>query len=267
MAKMLQAQGKSFDLFEISWTEPVPVLKIESLLQARTDLREVVVVHHETTTGRLNPLGELGRICRTLNRRLYLDAVSSFGAEEILFEEWNLEALAGTMNKCLHGAPGVSFTLAHPRAYDRPTQATSFVLDAYRYQDQIKSGFSPFTQSIPVMRAALLALQEHHEQGGWKSRRETYRARMKRASETLARLNVPILLETDDASSCVLKSFRMPKNTSYESLHTHLKERGFIIYAGQGAFSGEIFRISLMGDLREADLRDLDVGFSSFFHQ
>src|SRR5690348_13582345 len=45
----------------------------------------IAVVHHETTTGRLNDLRELGNLCRRHGVRLLVDAVSSFGAEPLDF--------------------------------------------------------------------------------------------------------------------------------------------------------------------------------------
>ena len=41
----------------------------------------------------------------------------------------------------------------------------------------------------------------------------------------------------------------------YAGLHDFLKAAGFIIYAGQGRLSGEVFRIAVMGDL---DVTDID---------
>ena len=43
--------------------------------------------------------------------QLLLDAVSSFGAESIPFENESLLAIAATANKCLHGIPGLAMVL------------------------------------------------------------------------------------------------------------------------------------------------------------
>ena len=37
-----------------------------------------------------------------------------------------------------------------------------------------------------------------------------------------------------------------------ESLHTRLKEQGYVIYAGQGNLENKIFRVANMGHLTEA---------------
>jgi 2-aminoethylphosphonate-pyruvate transaminase len=37
-------------------------------------------------------------------------------------------------------------------------------------------------------------------------------------------------------------------------LHDALKERGFVVYAGQGDLSKRLFRISTMGDIHSSDV-------------
>ena len=56
-------------------------------------------------------------------------------------------------------------------------------------------------------------------------------------------------------SSCVLNSFYLPKEISYQKLHDELKKDGFIIYAGQGGLKKSFFRISCMGDIFEDDIK------------
>ena len=53
--------------------------------------------------------------------------------------------------------------------------------------------------------------------------------------------------------SCVLCAFRLPSGMPYERLHQHLKQDGFIIYAGQGHLAADVCRIANMGDIRESD--------------
>lgn len=50
---------------------------------------------------------------------------------------------------------------------------------------------------------------------------------------------------------------------TYETLHDGLKARGFVIYAGQGGLSKELFRISTMGAIQAADVDRLLEGFTA----
>jgi 2-aminoethylphosphonate-pyruvate transaminase len=69
-------------------------------------------------------------------------------------------------------------------------------------------------------------------------------------------LGIEELIDKEE-SSCVLASFKLPSQKSYSELHDELKNSGFIIYAGQGKFSSEVFRISPMGNISEADINRL----------
>jgi 2-aminoethylphosphonate-pyruvate transaminase len=181
--------------------------------------------------------------------------VSSFGAERIEGAAWNLGALAATANKCLHGAPGLSFVLASAALWNRePVPAASLYLDLQAYHaGQQDQGYSPFTLPVQVAFALQEALIEHAELGGALARLSTYRQRADRVRAALLAGGVAPLLE-DGAGSPVLASWRLPAGRSYESLHDALKALGYVIYAGQGRLGPEIFRIAHMGDIRPEEL-------------
>lgn len=253
-AAMLDAQHKRHTILRAEWTAPMLVDGAERAL-ATGAFSHVVAVHHETTTGRLNDVAALGALCKEHGVPMLLDAVSSFGGEAIRFDEWNLEGCAATANKCLHGVPGIAFVLARRRAFEPPraSGATSVYLDLFRYRKEQASGFSPFTQSVHAMFALDEALRELDDAGGWTKRHARYRAITERVATALRELGVEPLLEPG-ASSAILTAYRVPSHTTYAKLHDDLKAAGFVIYAGQGHFSGSIFRIAVMGDLTDADV-------------
>lgn len=57
-----------------------------------------------------------------------------------------------------------------------------------------------------------------------------------------------------EESSVVLRAYRLPAGVGYETLHDALKQKGFVIYAGQGGLSKTLFRISTMGALDASDM-------------
>jgi len=256
MARMLTVHRKPHQLIQNPWIAPLDMTAVSDLLDAHPEITHLATVHHETTTGRLNDLHTLGALCRERELSLLIDGVSSFGAEDIDPEGWNLEALAGTANKCLHGVPGLSFVIARKPLWTRSSpQVGSIYLDLYAYYaGQHGEGFSPFTQSVQVAFALREALAELREDGGWQTRQSIYRQRGQRIYEELTSINIRTLLNNNDYS-CVLKSYRLPAETSYTKLHDELKHAGFVIYAGQGEFSEVVFRIANMGDI---DTRDLE---------
>lgn len=253
IAAMLKVQGKPFVSTEGEWLSTIDVNKVIALLDANPDITTVVSVHHETTTGRLNNLNELGGLCKKRGLDLLLDAVSSFGAERIGFDEWNVAAVAATANKCLHAVPGLSFVLARKSVWSRESQACSVYLDLVKYhQMQHASGFSPFTPSVQAAFALDVALDELQQHGGWERRGATYRSRAARIAETLDALGVKTLLPRGEYSA-VLWTWLLPEAGSYERLHDELKAEGIVIYAGQGNLASSVFRIAHMGDI-DSDL-------------
>jgi 2-aminoethylphosphonate-pyruvate transaminase len=255
MTRILAAHRKPHELLQLPWTAPLDMDAVLRMLDQHPDITHVATVHHETTTGRLNDINTLGALCCERNLPMLLDAVSSFGAERIDPTGWNLEAVAGTANKCLHGVPGLSFVIGRHRIFSRPPpRVGSVYLDLYGYYaGQHGDGFSPFTQSVQVAFALREALAELQDAGGWQARRESYRQRAARVHAELASLNVNSVL-SDNEVSCVLRSYFLPEGLPYAPLHDDLKAQGFVIYAGQGELAERIFRLAYMGDIRQADL-------------
>ncbi|MBW7931648.1 MAG: 2-aminoethylphosphonate aminotransferase [Gammaproteobacteria bacterium] len=258
MARMLAAHGRPHRVLAHDWLAPPDIARLEAELACDADISHVAVVHHETTTGRLNDLEVIGQACKAWGVQLLLDGVSSFGAEYIAGRDWNLAAVAATANKCLHGVPGLSFVVGRRDLWRKPGAAAgSLYLDLRAYHAaQHGDGFSPFTQAVQVAFALDAALDEHAAEGGWSARRERYRARAERISATLQEQGVGTLLAPAEFGS-VLWSYRLPGRLGYAALHDALKARGFVIYAGQGRLAADIFRIAHMGDIRPVDLERL----------
>lgn len=234
------------------WGEEIQPQDVEKLLS--NDISHVALVHHETTTGRLNKLDSIAAVCKSANIPMLLDGVSSFGAEEIQFNEWNLQGCAATANKCLHGIPGTAFVICKRDALQSTAAVQrSLYLDLHTYANQQDSGGTPFTQSVQSFYALEEALTEHQEAGGWQARRENYRGKMSRLRHGLEKLGIRALLPEDDCS-CVLTSFHLPAKMDYTGLHDRLKDQGFVIYAGQGGLVKSIFRVSLMGSIADSDI-------------
>ena len=266
MARMLAAHGKPYEVVETAWTKPMDLEQVRQRLKTEPDIRFVAAVHHETTTGRLNDIGGLAAICKDFGVKLLVDAVSSFGAENICADEWNMAALAATANKCLHGVPGLSFVLASNELWAGPTTSPRSVYLNLRpyFELQHDRGYSPFTQAVQVAFALDEALAELDDDGGWQSRRAGYRNRADAVGQALRSVGIETVLPLDHYSS-VLRSYWLPSDAAYADVHSRLKSDGFVIYAGQGEFDSKMFRIANMGTIAPADLERLCSSLSSVF--
>ncbi len=92
----------------------------------------LAIVHHETTTGRLNDLSAVAAVCRPRGIQLLIDGVSSFGAEFIDFSDEVVSAVAATANKCLHGVPGAAFVIVRSRSTGAATRPKKHPVHAGR---------------------------------------------------------------------------------------------------------------------------------------
>ena len=134
MASMLQRQRKPYVPLAFAWGATIDLIQVTATLDSQPGIKHVAIVHHETTTGKLNALDDLAALCQSRDIGLLVDAVSSFGGEAIPFARWRPAAIAGTANKCLHGIPGVSLVLTpHAALSNARSLATTLYLDLELY--------------------------------------------------------------------------------------------------------------------------------------
>lgn len=252
MSAIAARHGIDHDTLRHAWGAPIDVDAIAARLDATPAITHVCIVHHETTTGRLNPVGAVGAACRARGVGLLLDAVSSFGAETIDFAGWGVTAAAATANKCLHGVPGACFVIAARDALAQAAPRTLY-LDLPAWARAQDARGTPFTPSVHAYYALREALREFADEGGLAARHARYATLAERARAGLAALGIDGLLEAGDAS-VVLRAYRLPAGIGYPLLHDTLKRHGFVIYAGQGALSTAMFRISTMGAITAPDI-------------
>ena len=188
---------------------------------------------------------------------LLLDAVSSFGAEAIPFEEPSLMAMAATANKCLHGIPGLAMVLCRRETLQQDIEPRSLSLHLPGWAEHQARQSTPFTPAVNAVLALAQALEELRRQGGWRARRARYLELAARVADTCRSLGIAEWIPGEE-SSCVLRSYHLPAGLGYDALHDGLKQHGFIIYAGQGELARKLFRISTMGEISDYDMARLE---------
>ena len=249
IAQMCAQYGVAHERVIGSWMEPIDLPAVNG------EFTHVAVVHHETTTGRLNNLKPLMKLCRERGLGLLVDGVSSFGAEDIDFTDDSLHAVAATANKCLHGVPGASFVIARRVALAKAASRT-YYLDLGRLARMQDQRNTPFTPAVHAYYALVEALREFADEGGRTARYARYAALAEQVRAGLGELGINPVIPAEQ-SSVVLRSYHLPSGTPYTKLHDDLKANGFVIYAGQGDLSKMLFRISTMGAVTSADMNRL----------
>ena len=267
MARIAKAHGIAAHLVKSDMFTPVDPAAVERALREHPDVSHVSVVHHETTTGLLNPVAEVARVAHGLGRRVIVDAMSSLFGERFEIAQDGIDFVTASANKCLQGVPGVSFVLARRSAIDALAGASprSVYLDLhghYASQEQDNTPFTPAVQVIHAMEQALAELDAETV----KRRVERYASSARVLREGMARLNLAILVP-EAARSNILTTFRLPAGVTYDDLHDAMKRRGYIIYAGQGALKTYAFRVSNMGTLTPDDMQRVVAAFAASFNE
>jgi 2-aminoethylphosphonate-pyruvate transaminase len=258
-AQMAERAGIPVVAVTAGWTEPVRPEAVAAALDRHAQVDAVAVVHHETTTGLLNPVREIAIVARAAGVRTVVDAVSSFGVEALDPGGWGIDMLACSSNKCLSGLPGAAFVLVSPEGAARAAEvpSRSVYLDLGAYLRSAATGSVPFTPPIPALAALSAALDEILEEGV-AARTARYQHRGEVLDDELDRLGLEQLIPVGSRSRTV-RSLRLPAGVAYERLHDRLKRDGYVIYAGQGALAAQIFRVCCMGAIEPEAL----VGFGA----
>jgi len=237
------------------WTERPDLAQIESTLKADPTIHAVALVHHETTTGLLNLVNEVSTITRRAGCWVLLDAVSALASEELDLVRDGVDLCACTANKCIQGLPGVSFVLVRNEAMAAMQQypRRSLYLHLPLHWEAQERRSIPFTPSVQTWYALDEALDELLEETV-AGRIQRHRAAARLLREGFARLGLRSLLPANLQSNS-LTSLLLPEGMTYQSIHDGLKERGFVIYEGQGKLQTGVFRVANMGHLTLDDFR------------
>ncbi len=237
------------------WTEPPDLGQIEAQLEADPSIGGVALVHHETTTGLLNPVSAIGALTRRMGRVFLLDAVSALAGEDLDLVRDQVDICACTANKCVQGLPGVAFVLVRTalmRAMqDHPASSLSLHLPVHwQAQERNSVAFTPPVQACYALDAALDELLEESVA----ARVERYHAAAQLLRTGFSRLGLRFLLPPKLRVNSLTALF-LPAGMDYHDLHDRLKQRGFVIYEGQGRLQTGIFRVANMGHLSLDDFR------------
>ena len=242
---------------------PADPAAVDAALAAHPEASHVAVVHHETTTGLLNPVDAIARVAARRGRRVIVDAMSSLFGERLDVAQDGIDWVMASANKCLQSVPGVAFVLGRRNALEalKGVAPRSVYLDVYGHFASQEADNTPFTPAVQVLHAMEQALVElEHE--GVEARVARYAANARVLREGMGRLGFEILVPPP-ARSNILTTFRLLPGLAYDPLHDAMKRRGYVIYAGQGEIRSYAFRVSNMGTLAPRDMENVVAAFGA----
>jgi 2-aminoethylphosphonate-pyruvate transaminase len=255
IAQIATIHGFPLIELECPWTTPPDLHVLARLLHDDPTIEVVSLVHHETTTGLLNPVRAIGDIVRRYGRVLLVDSISGLGGEDIDLAAAGVGLCVGTANKCIQGLPGISFVLVRKPEMERlhtlPRRTLYLHLPMLYTQQERQS--TPFTPAVQVLYAFDEALQELLEEGV-EQRIARYRAAASLLRDGFDQLGLECLLPAELRSNTIT-TLELPAGFDYETLHDALKAQGYVIYAGQGDLATRAFRVANMGHVTAEQLR------------
>lgn len=239
------------------------IFDIENELKSGS-FRVVYATHHETGTGLLNPISEIGELCKKYGVIFAVDTTSSYAMIPIDIEKDNIDFLMSSSQKGIMAMSGLAFIIGNKKmieeSKENPTR--SYYCNLYRQYEYFKKynqmNFTPPVQTIYSVNQALMELFEEGLNNKYKRHKESF----KLLRDELRLMGFKFYI-SDDMSSELLLSILYPNdpNWSFTSIHDYCYARGYTIYPGK---IGDVFsfRLSVFGAINYDDIKNFLTVFS-----
>lgn len=262
--------GLNYLEYKSSISEEIDLNELESVIKERNKISRVTnmaLIHHETTTGILNDVESIGKICLKYNINLMVDAMSSFAGIPIDMKKMNIKFLASSSNKCIQGMAGVSFVISERNALyeSKNIKPRNLYLNLYKQYEYFKNNYQMrFTPPVQILYALKQAIIEAKEETIEK-RNERYRKCCEILWTGLDEIGLERLVD-DKNSSMLLTTIIEPDSHKYnfEELHKFLFDNGITIYPGKIS-SKNTFRIANIGEIYPEDMVNVILKLKEYF--
>jgi aspartate aminotransferase-like enzyme len=249
--------GRDVTTYDVEWGEAHRPEEVERRLR-EGGFDAVTVVHSETSTGVLNPLGEIAEAVHSAGAGLgeeillLVDAVTSVGGSPVETDAWKLDWVLTGSQKALALPPGLAFGAASPRMLERaagiPGRGQYFDLVEFdRYWKKHQTPNTPALTLIFALREQMMRIAAE----GVERRIERHRLMAERCwewTETTGKDLGLTLFAPAGRRSPTVTAIRAPTGLSGSAITAGLKTRGFTIGSGYGKLKDDTFRIGHMGD-------------------
>jgi 2-aminoethylphosphonate-pyruvate transaminase len=247
-------------LYECADYEAPSLEAIEKLLQTTAkDVSHVSVVHSETTSGIVNDVETIGVLAKKYNKKLIIDAMSSFGAYPLDFKKGGIDYLISSANKCIEGVPGFAFAICRKSALEEAKgNSSSLALDLYAQNAGLDAnGQFRFTPPTHPLIAFGQALKELQIEGGVAARGRRYKTNQTTLMAGLGKLGFELYLPKE-RQGYIISSYRWPTDSAwnFDAFYSKLNSRGFVIYPGKVS-NADCFRIGHIGRIFPEDTENL----------
>ncbi|MDM8544510.1 2-aminoethylphosphonate--pyruvate transaminase [Desulfococcaceae bacterium HSG9] len=234
---------------------------VKKALQDDQDIAVVATVHHETGTGVLNPIKEIGQLAHDNGCIFVVDTISTYGLIPIDIEEQNIDFLMSSAQKGLGAMTGASWTIGNIQEIKKSKNylTRSYYCNLFMQYDFFdRVGEMHFTPPVQTMYALQQAVKEYWEEGEiarWERLTKCWQAVHKGLSE----IGLSSVIDKAIQGHLVV-TVKAPDDEKFDftQLHDYCYERGFTIYPGK-MFGLKTFRLCNLGLITENDVNDFFV--------
>lgn len=231
---------------------------IEKILEENPDVALVYTTHHETGTGLLNPIREIGAIAHKFGAIFVVDTTSSLAMVPFDIQKDNVDFCMASAQKGLMAMSGLSFIIGDKEIIERSKDypKRSYYCNLFLQYDFFeRTGEMHFTPPVQTAYALRQAIEEYFEEG-----EEAKFARHRRVNEAIhqgiERLGFEYVIPREKESGLVV-SVKYPDdpNWDFSKVHDYCYDHGFTIYPGKIS-TADTFRLCSLGAIDECDIRD-----------
>lgn len=232
------------------------LIAIEKVMKSNNDIGYVYITYHETGTGLLNPVKEVGALAHKYGAFLITDTTSAYAMLPINVYDENIDFCMASVQKGIQGITGLSYIVGKKSIIEesRNYPMRSYYCNLYMQYDFFeRTGEMHFTPPVQVVYAAKQALIEY-----WNEGEEKKWARHQRIMQVIRngvdRLGFEEVLDRSVQSGLVSAiAYPDDPNWNFEKIHDYCYERGFTIYPGKIEAKGT-FRLCALGAIDEEDI-------------
>lgn len=242
-------------------TEPIDVAKAEEAIKSDPDIAVVYCCHHETGTGILNPIREIGAVAHKYDKIFVVDTTSTYAMIPIDMDKDNLDFVMASAQKGLMSMTGLSYVVGNTAMIEasknNPTR--SYYTNLFMQYDFIKNKgemhFTPPVQTVYATKQAIKEYWEVGEQAKWERHQSVWEALYK----GLDKLGFKTIIPREWQSKLVISVlYPDDPNFDFQTFHDYLYARGFTIYPGKVS-DMPTFRLCALGTITPADIEDFFV--------
>ncbi|MDI6689929.1 MAG: alanine--glyoxylate aminotransferase family protein [Actinomycetota bacterium] len=255
--KLAEVYGLNVAKLEYEWNKVVNPDDIANLLEKDKNIKGILVVQSETSTGILNDIKTIGEIVEDHPAVLVVDSITGIGAVECKTDEWHLDVVMTGSQKGLMLPPGLACVSVSDKAWEAVERSTlpKFYFSYKKYRDALgrSSPQTPFTPPISLMMALREALRLIREEGLENViRRHAILAEAVR--QGVQALGLELFAPPGGRGNAVTP-VKVPQGIDGTKIVKIMRDKyGITIAGGQEHLKGKIFRIGHLGYFDRFDI-------------